>query len=209
MWAFRSPDGGASWTAATRFAAVTSHTVRGQLRTEQLPSAEIDGAGTVFVAWQDCRFRAGCAANDIVLASSADGVTWTRVQRVPIDPASSAADHFIPGLGVDRGTSGASAHLALAYYFYPDATCASGCRLKVGFITSRNAGATWSAPTVLAGPMALADLPNTSDGRMVGDYISTSVSGGAAVPVFAVAKAHAGTTFDEAMYAPFSPLPIH
>ena len=56
--------------------------------------------------------------------------------------------------------------------------------------------------------MALADLPDTSEGRMVGDYISTSIAGGAAVPVFAVARPHTGTTFDEAMYAPFSPLPI-
>ncbi len=44
---------------------------------------------------------------------------------------------------------------------------------------------------------------------MVGDYISTSFSGGQAVTVFAVGRARpTPTTFDEAMYAPASPLSV-
>jgi hypothetical protein len=35
---------------------------------------------------------------------------------------------------------------------------------------------------------------------MVGDYISTSYSGGKAYGVFAAARANSGTTFDEAMF---------
>ena len=34
------------------------------------PSAEIDGAGTVYVVWADCRFRTACKANDIVISHS-------------------------------------------------------------------------------------------------------------------------------------------
>ena len=40
-------------------ATVTDHTEAGNLRSGPLPSAEIDGAGKVYVVWQDCRFRTG------------------------------------------------------------------------------------------------------------------------------------------------------
>jgi hypothetical protein len=42
---------------------------------------------------------------------------------------------------------------------------------------------------------------------MVGDYISTSFTGGSAHPVFAVANAPTGSSLDEAMYTPASGLP--
>ena len=60
---------------------------------------------------------------------------------------------------------------------------------------------TWSAPQTLAGPMKLTDLASTSQGVMVGDYISTSFAGTKAVPIFAVAKPKSGSVFDEGMYA--------
>jgi hypothetical protein len=48
--------------------------------------------------------------------------------------------------------------------------------------------------------MSLGWLPNTTQGTMVGDYISTSFSGGQAFPEFAVANAPTGGVFDEATY---------
>ena len=49
--------------------------------------------------------------------------------------------------------------------------------------------------------MTLSRLANTSQGFMVGDYISTSFNAsGLAHGVFAVANANVGTVFDEAMY---------
>ena len=110
--AFRSTNGGASWSSTVTVATVTDHTVAGSLRTEPLPSAEIDAAGKVYVAWQDCRFRTRCSANDIVFSTSTDGVTWSAVTRVPIDTTTSGVDHFIPGLGVNPTTSGSTAQLA-------------------------------------------------------------------------------------------------
>ena len=57
--------------------------------------------------------------------------------------------------------------------------------------------------------MTLSWLANTSQGRMVGDYISTSVlAGGRAWPTIAVAFAPSGTTFDEAMYVPTNGLQV-
>ncbi|MBI4495295.1 MAG: exo-alpha-sialidase [Chloroflexi bacterium] len=207
--AFRSTDGGASWSSTATIAQVRDHTVAGGLRAGPLPSAEIDASGKVYVVWQDCRFRRGCKSNDIVLSTSTDGLAWSSVVRVPIDGLQSGVDHFIPGLGVDRSTSGSNAHLGLTYYYYPRSTCGiSTCQLSVGFVSSADGGSHWTPSTQLAGPMALSWLPDTTQGRMVGDYISTSFAGGTAHPVIAVASTPTGTTFNEAMNAPASGLSV-
>jgi hypothetical protein len=200
---FRSTNGGASWNSTVLVSNISHHTVRGSLREEPLPSAEAD-AGTVYVTWADCRFRSGCPSNDIVLSKSTSETTWAAPTRVPIDPVTSTVDHFIPGIAVDRSTSGATARIGLTYYYYPTASCtASTCQLDAGFISSVNGGSTWSAATQLAGPMALSWLPNTSQGRMFGDYISTSIpAGGNAYPILPIANAPTGSTFDLAMYVP-------
>jgi hypothetical protein len=200
---FRSVDGGASWRATVQVAAIQQHAVAGGLRTEPLPSAEVDGAGNVFVVWQDCRFRVSCSSNDIVIASTTQAgyPTWSGVSRIPIDAVASTVDHFIPGLAVDPASSGASARLALAYYYYPQAGCtAATCQLDVGFVSSADGGASWGAPSQLAGPMSLSWLAATDQGVMVGDYISTSFSAGVAHPVFALANPPSGSTLDEAIY---------
>src|SRR5205823_11511651 len=113
-----SANGGVSYTGPFNVGSITEHGVAGDLRTSALPSAEVDGAGTVYVVWQDCRFRSGCSSNDVVMSSSTDGKTWTAPARIPIDVVSSTADHFIPGLGVDLATSGSSVHLTLTDYSY-------------------------------------------------------------------------------------------
>ncbi len=207
---FRSTSGGASWSSTVLVSSISHHTVAAALRESPLPSAAIDATGTVYVSWADCRFRPGCPGNDIVLAKSTSETTWAAPTRVPIDATSSTVDHFVPGLDVDHSTSGTSARVGLAYYYYPVASCtAATCQLDVGFISSVNGGTSWSAATQVAGPMTLSWLPNTSEGRMFGDYISTSVlPGGNAYPVLAIANAPAGTTFDQAMYVPAGGLAV-
>ena len=207
---FTSTNGGTSWSSTVLVASVSRHTDAGNIRTEALPSAEIDSAGTAYVVWSDCRFRSGCPANDIVLSKSTNGTTWTTPTRVPIDATTSTVDHFVPGIGVDPSTSGATARIGLTYYFYPTSNCtASTCRLDVGFISSTNGGTSWSAATQVAGPMTLSWLPNTSQGRMFGDYISTSVlAGGNAFPVVPIAAAPSGSTFAMGMFAPTGGLAI-
>jgi hypothetical protein len=205
--AYGSRNGGKSWTTSTVVSSVTEHLVAGSLRTSPLPSAEIDAAGKAYVVWQDCRFRAGCASNDIVMSMSSDGMSWTSPVRIPIDPATSTVDHFIPGLAVDRSSAGDTARLALTYYFYPDANCDQDtCELKVGFVSSVDGGASWSTPKTLAGPMALTDLADTNQGFMVGDYISTSFTGEDAISVFALGKRGFAGVFNEAMYATLQPV---
>ena len=198
---FTSTDGGANWGISVQIGTANTHTVAAGLRTSALPSAQIDAAGNVYVVWQDCRFRASCSSNDLIMSVSADGATWAAPARIPIDAVTSTADHFIPGLGVDPSTAGSTAHLALTYYYYPVANCtASTCALYVGFISSADGGNTWSSATPLAGPMSVTWLPSTQDGLMVADYIATSFVNGKAFGFFAVANAKNGTTFDEAIY---------
>jgi hypothetical protein len=198
---FMSTNGGASWTTPVSIAQAHVHTVAANLRSDALPSAQVDGAGNVYVVWQDCSFRANCSSNDLVMSTSADGGTWTAPARIPTDSTTSGADHFIPGVGIDPATAGSTAHLGLTYYYYPQANCtSSSCALYVGFISSTDGGATWSAVTPLAGPMSVTWLPNTDSGLMVGDYIATSFANGKAFGFFAVAKAKSGSTFDEGIY---------
>jgi hypothetical protein len=191
MLSFVSTDGGADWSKTFEVTKVAFREPAGELRDYiPLPSAEIDASGKVYVVWSDCRFEAGCTASDLVFSTSTDGINWSAVTRIPLDPIGSGVDHFIPGLAVDNSTSGNRAHLAVTFYFYPVANCtATTCQLDTGFSTSADGGATWTSNTQIAGPMTLSWLPNTTLGRMVGDYISTSFVGGPAFPAFAVASA--------------------
>jgi hypothetical protein len=180
---------------------VQFHADAGGIRSGPLPSAAADGAGTLWAVWEDCRFRPGCATNDLVYSTSTDGVNWSPVLRIPIDETSSAVDHFIPGIGIDPATSGAGAHVGLHYYYYSQSNCtASTCQLLVGFISSANGGLSWNAPVALTGAMLLGWLPNSENGLMVGDYIATAFTNGVPHGVFAVASAISGSTYGEAIY---------
>jgi hypothetical protein len=199
--AFTSTTGGASWSAPVTVSNIQVHTDAGGIRSGPLPSAAVDGAGTVWVLWEDCRFRSSCSTNDLVYSTSSNGTTWSTVKRVPIDPTTSTVDHFIPGIGIDPTTSGATAHVAIHYYYYSQSSCTvSTCKLYVGYISSANGGSTWNRFTMLAGPMQLKWLPNSQNGLMVGDYIATAFNNGVPHGVFAVAYTKTGTTFNEPTY---------
>jgi len=189
---FRSTNGGASWGDCRLIDNVNYHTVAANIRAlYAMPSAEVAGDGRVFVAWNDCRFRTNCASNDIVYSTTMDGLTWTPVTRIPIDPTTSTVDHFLPGIAVDKNTSGASTHVAVTYYYFPVAACSTNtCDMTVGFVSSLDGGQSWAPPIKVAGPMKVPWIANTNQGYMVGDYISTSFTGdGKAHPVFSLAKA--------------------
>jgi hypothetical protein len=212
-----STNGGVRFGTAFVITPISAADDPGNIRSGPLPSAEISGDGKIYVVWEDCRFRARCPAagtpNDLVYVTSTNGTSWSAVQRIPIDPVTSTVDHFIPGVGVDRATSGAAIHVGVTYYFYPNTNCTlATCQLSVGYISSANGGTSWSAATQLAGPMTMSWIADTSQGRMVGDYISTSFgSDGLAHPAISVANAPtaggsdcavATPNCDQALYSP-------
>ena len=204
--AFTSTDGGNTWGRSVLVSSINSHFDAGGIRNPNLPTAAIDGAGNVYVAWSDCRFRTGCSTNDIVYSTSANGTTWTAPIRIPIDATTSTVDHFLPGIGIDPNTSGSTAHITVVYYFYPVSNCGNNCQLEVGFTTSTDGGTTWTAGQKLAGPMRLTWLPVSDNGYMVADYIGVSYNNGNPFGVFAVALKPNGSTLNEAMYTTKQPL---
>jgi hypothetical protein len=210
-----STNGGVRFGQAFVITSISAADDPGNIRSGPLPSAEISGDGKIYVVWEDCRFRAGCPAagtpNDLVYVTSTNGTSWSAVQRIPIDPVTSTVAHFIPGVAVDKNTSGAGIHVGVTYYFYPNTSCTlATCRLAVGYISSANGGASWSAATQLASAIGMSWIADTSQGRMVGDYISTSFgSDGLAHPAFAIANAPpsggndcatATPNYDQALY---------
>jgi hypothetical protein len=207
-----STDGGKTYEGPFQITNQTDHSPTG-MRSDPIPSADVDAKGTVYVVWQDCRFRTGCPANDLVMTTSKNGKDWTDIVRIPIDGTGSGVDHFIPGLAVDHSTKGKSVKMALAYYYLPEASCSfDDCRLFGGFVSSTDTGKTWTKPKKVLGPIRLAWLPNAG-GRMVGDYISTSLVGKKAYPV--MADANKGTctlgqikSCDEFMVSPTKGLKV-
>lgn len=201
MAAARSTDNGASFTQA-RIAEAASIDIR-ELRDPPLPAADVDSSGRIYATYHDCRTRPNCSANDIVLATSTDGVAWS-VARVPIAAATSRAHFVHPAVAVDPTTSGSRVRLGITYYVLPTTECdVSTCRIDVGFVSSTNGGATWSSPRRLnARSMRLAWLPPTQLGRMLADYISVSWVSDAAVAVFAHASPLAADgAYREAIFA--------
>lgn len=189
--AYRSTDGGLTWTDPVSVSGpeVPRRPPAG-LRFFTIPAADMDAAGTTYVAWHSCQFRPGCTANDIVMSSSPDGVAWSPPARVPTSPVAGLSDQFLPAIGVDPTSSGASARLGVMHYGYPDATCtAATCALNVRFVSSSDGGQSWTAPVQFNPvPMPLTWFATTSSGAMVGEYFGVTYTAGNPVAVFSMAR---------------------
>jgi hypothetical protein len=215
LTSLRSTDGGARLADSTIVGAAPGGRIEG-FRSPPLPSGEVAADGRLYLTWHTCAFRALCrndspdVGNDLALASTLDGVTWTTPRRIPL-AGGATVTRVLPGLGVDASTAGAGTRLALVHYtFEPDLCGRFDCRVRAVFASSADAGATWSDPVVLSPqPMAFDWIAQTSQGRMLGDYFSTSyVPGGIAVPVFTSALPPSGGTFRQDLYAArVAPLP--
>jgi hypothetical protein len=195
----RSTDGGATFTRVI----VSDLTSKANdvMRSSALPSVEADSAGTIYAVWHDCRFRPGCAENDVVLSTSKDGgLNWSAPSRVPDGAASSTMDAFITGLGADPAHPG---HLAVVYgYFHPGSCARGACLLGTALQQSSDGGVTWTTPQQLdAQPMSETWLARAEGGRMVGDYYSVEFAGDRVVPVFTLAAPPLNGRFREAIFA--------
>ena len=185
MVAVPSTDGGVTLGAPVVISDLQAHDAK-PFRAPSLVAADVDTSGRVLAVWQDCRFRLGCTANDVVFSRSADGVTWSTPTRV-----TSGRDAVLPTIGVEP----VSGRLAIAYY----AIQPSG--IDAELVTSAD-GAKWSTPQRLnARRMPLAWLPDTTLGRMLADYVGVSWSGGRPLIVYALASPPKHDEFRQAIYA--------
>ena len=91
MVSVTSTDGGVTLDEPVLISRLTPRDAR-PFRAPPLIAAELERAGSVLTAWQDCRFRTGCAANDVVISRSADGKTWSTPVRVTSGPQRRPAD---------------------------------------------------------------------------------------------------------------------
>jgi len=184
----RSLDGGITWLPPSPVAGAAYAPVAG-LRAAPLPSAEVGGDGAVYVAWSNSLASiCACPKNGLLVARSADGLTWGAPVRVP----TGAADAELPGIAADPAAAG---RVALAYYRVRNNS------LDVFFTSSRDGGSTWRAPQRLNSRSVPFGWVASAGGAMVGDYISTSFAGGKAVPVFALGFKPRGGRLHESMFA--------
>jgi hypothetical protein len=191
--AARSVDGGASFSAPVRVAEIRFAGTPG-LRAPPLPAMDVDRNGRLLVAWPDCRFRPNCRNDDIVLATSRDGVSWSAPRRV----TTGSANYSSPGLGADSRTNGivVSAQIGPAPGGNVGFT-AVGAAIAI----SRN-GATW-APTrrLDARRMQLSWLPLAGNARFLGDYLAASWVGGRPFAIIPIASPPRAGRFNQSLYA--------
>ncbi len=185
IFAVTSTDGGQTLSAPLRISDIQTLLVR-PFRAPPLIAAELDRAGGILVAWQDCRFQPTCTTNDVVLVRSDDGVTWSAPRQV-----TSGRHAVLPTIGVDPATG----RLAILYY----ALYADGADVEL--VTSAD-GVRWSPPQRLnARRMAYEWMPQTTLGRMLADYVGVTWSRGRPVAVYAHASPPRAGKLRTAIYA--------
>jgi hypothetical protein len=186
LLAVRSTDGGASFEEPVVISTLEERPFLG-LRAGALSSVDVAPNGTIYAAWSDCRFRE-CEANDVVLATSPDGVRWTAPAAVPTGSADPLYDYFLPAVAASR----AGRKVAVLYHsLRQPESCVGACAelIDVWLVESLDGGRTWAAPRRLnAESIRLPWLAQSTLGRFLGDYVSVSYASGAPVAVFALAS---------------------
>ena len=208
------------------------------------PALAFAHAQGAFVTVNGVPSTSTAAPNDIALAKmpgptdATPAPSFGMPSRIAIEADSGASsdtvDHFIPAIAADPASSGASARLALFYYYYPVSGCgsfiqdlilpiggpqpANQCQPRYAYTSSTNAGTSWTTPLTLASMPSLAVLPRTgpigttgNGGPDVGAYTAGAVipSGplaGNAISLFDYGAIVDG--FDVSIYAPSHGLAI-
>ncbi|MFD8478025.1 sialidase family protein [Kitasatospora sp. NPDC059673] len=180
--AFTLTGGGTGSTAPVTVNNGSQYDVPG-LRDVSVVSADVDSTGRINAVWHGCRAATGCAWNNLVKATSTDGQNWTvtEIDTCPDQALCAATNQFAPSITADPFNPG---RFAIVYNELWNGT------VSVNYLSSTDGGLTWKKRTTpLAEGMALTAMPDTSHGRMLGEYLGLSIANGSAVPVFPVAAA--------------------
>jgi hypothetical protein len=185
--ASRSIDGGASWGAPVRVAPIDGGCAVRGFRAFPLPSAEVDRTGRIWAAWHDCEPGAPGSGNAVFVATSLDGGVWS-------DPiaVTRGRNAVLPAIGIEATTG----RVAITYMR------SRAVGIDVELTVSPGAPGTWAPPRRLsAQSMPLQWMPETTSGRMLGDYISVHFARGRPLVVWVLANEPVGGRFRQAVYA--------
>ena len=140
----------------------------------------------MWATWHDCA-DAGGSDNDVFVSTSPDGVTWSEPVAV-----TRARNAVLPAIGIDPATG----RVAIAYMRSRPAG------MDVELTESAGAPSGFGAPQRLsAQSMPLRWMPNTTSGRMLGDYISVHHARGRPLVVWVLASEPVRGAFRQAVYA--------
>jgi hypothetical protein len=188
IFAARSSNGGSSFTAPVVVSEIGASATPG-LRAPPLPALDVDRRGRLLLAWADCRFRAGCSGNDIVLSTSTDGVSWSQPARVTTGSGSYAT----PGLAADSRTNG----IVVSAQVVASGAC---CTVGMAVAVSRD-GSSWPPTRRLdARTMSFDWLPAAGNARFLGDYLAASWAGSRPLAIVPIASPPGAGRLDQSLY---------
>ncbi|KDN82249.1 sialidase family protein [Kitasatospora cheerisanensis] len=196
---FTLTGGGTGWTTPVTVNNGSQYDVPG-LRDVSTVSADVDGTGRINAVWHGCRAATGCAWNNLVQASSTDGQNWTvsEIDTCADTALCAAANQFAPSITADPQNPGRFAIVFNELW--------NGA-VSVRYTSSADGGRTWrKPPSSLVEGMPLTRMPDTGQGRMLGEYLGISAANGSVVTLFPVAAAPAdGKAFAQTM-STYTPL---
>jgi hypothetical protein len=132
LGAVRSLDGGVTLEPPVTVAPL--RVARLGIRAVDIPSADVDPNGRIWVAWHSCARLPTCNRNEVLVADSGDGVTWS--EPVAVGAATNGA---MPALA-----AGPRGRLAVLYYTQ------DGSGVNAQLVESRDGGLRWTAPQRLS-----------------------------------------------------------
>jgi hypothetical protein len=168
------------------------------IRTGGLPAAAIDPTDdTIYVVWQDTRFRSD-GHNDTVISESTDGgATWSSPARVNgPDPNGETLDHFTPDVAAHSGV------VHVTYLTRDFAGKKPSEFVDQRYIVSADGGSTFGGELIL-GPAT--DLKYaaavTGDRRFLGDYFGVVANADVAHAAWTVALYEKKGRFNQTMWS--------
>jgi hypothetical protein len=159
-----STDGGRIFSNASRVARIRA-TVPADLAALAVPSATVDPVtGTLYMAWQDGRFRTDDLNDAVIVSSDDESLTWSspHVVNPPTD-----ANLLTPAVAAWGGV----VHVS---YFYRSTNASGNGRHQISlrYVASQDGGATFGTPIRLGAPGDLTFADTTPQGQaFLGDYM--------------------------------------
>ncbi|GBD86934.1 hypothetical protein BMS3Abin03_00859 [bacterium BMS3Abin03] len=186
----KSTDGGATWTSARIYGALTPNGnfnfgIRGylkptQIRVASFPSMAVDRSGgtndgNIYISWAQRNVTPAGNDPDIVMIKSTDGgATWSSPVRVNDDAMNNGKDQYFNWMTVDQSTG----QVLLVFY---DGRNVSNDSSSVWMASSLDGGSTFNNFEVSEQPFKPKPIPGLAGGYQ-GDYIGIAALNDVAYP---------------------------